>query len=74
MATAPSEAIMDQVDETEDVLNAMSTEIENITKEDAFALVPELIDSVGVSYFKLGGLLSVIQENQWWVDDAPWRF
>ena len=70
MATAPSEAIMDAVEDTTDVINELSTEIENITKEAAFALVPELIDSVGFSYFKLGGVLSVIQENQWWQDDA----
>lgn len=71
MSKAPSEALMKKVaTPMTDVIGDIAAEIENITKEEAFAVVPELIDSVDFSYFKLGGVLSVIQDNDWWEDDA----
>jgi len=45
-------------------------EIENMTKEEAFELVPSLIENVDFSYFRLGGILSAIQENGWWEGEA----
>lgn len=64
------------IEVTKDVVQATDLivetviEIEGMTKEDAFNLVPALIESVDFSYFKLGGILSAIQENDWWVDEA----
>ena len=71
MSKAPSEVVMQKgATPLVDVIGDIASEIENITKEEAFAAVPELIDSVDFSYFKLGGVLSVIQDNGWWEDDA----
>lgn len=68
---APSEAIMEPVTaEVEDLIVATASDLENLTREAAFEMVPMLIDSVDFSYFKLGGVLSVIQDNGWWEDDA----
>lgn len=57
------------VQETDLIVETVA-EIENMTKEAAFLIVPSLIESVDFSYFKLGGVLSAIQDNCWWEDDA----
>jgi len=53
-----------------DLIVETVSEIEGMTKADAFSIVPTLIESVDFSYFKLGGVLSAIQDNDWWVDEA----
>lgn len=63
------EVTKDVVQETDLIVETVS-EIEGMTKEDAFSMVPVLIESVDFSYFKLGGILSAIQDNDWWVGEA----
>ena len=70
MSTAPSEAVMESTETEADLIGDIASEIENITKEAAFEMVPGLIESVDFSYFKLGGVLSVIQDNGWWEGEA----
>ncbi len=69
-AAAPSEVVMDKTVAETDIIVDVASEIENLTKKQAFKLVPELLESVDFSYFKLGGVLSVIQENNWWHGEA----
>jgi len=70
MSTAPSEAVMESTETEADLIGDIASEIENITKEAAFEMVPGLIESVDFSYFKLGGVLSVIQDNGWWEGES----
>lgn len=63
------EVTKDIVQEIDLIVETVS-EIEGMTKEDAFLMVPILIESVDFSYFKLGGILSAIQDNDWWIDEA----
>ena len=60
----------EEVQET-DLIVETAKEINALDKETAFEVVPSLIDSVDFSYFKLGGVLSAIQDNEWWNDDSP---
>lgn len=70
MSTAAAKQMTkDTVTETDLIVETVS-EIEAMTKEDALAIVPSLLESVDFSYFKLGGVLSAIQDNGWWTDDA----
>lgn len=72
-----AEKVMEK-EETQEVDLIVETvkEINALDKETAFEVVPSLIDSVDFSYFKLGGVLSAIKENDWWVGEAPnfWSF
>ena len=54
-----------------DLIVETAKEINALDKETAFEVVPSLIDSVDFSYFKLGGVLSAIQDNDWWNDESP---
>lgn len=54
-----------------DLIVETAKEIAALNKETAFEVVPSLIDSVDFSYFKLGGVLSTIQDNDWWQGDSP---
>lgn len=49
-----------------DIIVQTAKEISNLDRETAIEIVPSLIDSVDFSYFKLGGVLSAIQDNEWW--------
>ena len=53
-----------------DIIVQTAKEIGNLDKETAIEIVPTLIDSVDFSYFKLGGVLSSIQDNEWWTGEA----
>ncbi len=53
-----------------DIIVQTAKEIGALDKETAFEIVPSLIDSVDFSYFKLGGVLSAIQDNGWWEDES----
>lgn len=54
-----------------DIIVQTAKEINNLDRETALEIVPSLIDSVDFSYFKLGGVLSAIQDNEWWkVEDC----
>lgn len=70
-SAAPSEIVMETTAGTEiDLIGDIASEIENISKEAAFEMVPVLLESVDFSYFKLGGVLSVIQDNGWWEGES----
>lgn len=55
----------------DDLIITTSNEIENLDREEAFELIPELHDSVDFAYFRLGGVLSVVQGKEaWWKDEG----
>ena len=54
----------------DDLIEAQSAAVENLTKDEAYLLVPDLTNTVDQSYFKLGGVLAVIQRHEWWRDDG----
>ena len=54
--------------ETEDLIVKTVHEVENLEPNKAFDLVPKLLNSIDQDYFKLGGVLSVIQAQGWYMD------
>lgn len=80
MSSAPSEVMMEtkaktkkkvKVEDATQVDPIISTAflVENLTKQDAYGLIPTLLDSINFDYFKLGGVLSVIRDSKWWQQD-----
>jgi len=68
---ATAEQVMEKEEIVEvDVIVQTAKEIGNLDKETAFEIVPELIESVDFSYFRLGGVLSAISDNDWWKDES----
>lgn len=64
-------AIEKEVAATEtDIIVQTAKEIGDLDRDTALEVVPSLIDSVDFSYFKLGGVLSTIQDNDWWEGEA----
>ena len=57
-----------------DLIVATVKEIGALDKETAFEVVPSLLESAEFSYFKLGGVLSAIYDNDWWVDAGYAKF
>lgn len=55
-------------EESEDLIVKTAHEIENLKEEKAFKLVPQLLNNIDHDYFKLGGVLSVIQSQGWYMD------
>lgn len=53
-------------DTAEDLIVTTSKEVENLTAEAALDMAHKLMDETEFSYFKLGGVLSVIQANSFW--------
>jgi len=49
-----------------DLIITTSKEVENLTAQDAMSLAHKLMDETEFNYFKLGGVLSVIQANSFW--------
>jgi len=80
MSTAPSEVLMPTTKKKVkkpaaaavalpvDALVQLAHEVENLTREQAFAAVQPLIDTVDYSYVRLGGVLAVIRDHEWWRD------
>ena len=70
---AAAEQVIEKEVATEevDVIVQTAKEISHLDKDTAFEVVPSLIESVDFSYFKLGGVLSAIQDNDWWQGEAP---
>ena len=69
---ANAEQLMEKDETVEvDLIVETAKEIGALDKETAFEIVPSLIESVDFSYFKLGGVLHAIQENDWWTGDSP---
>lgn len=63
--TAKTEALTEA---SEDLIVKTAHEIENLTEAKAFKLVPSLIDNIDQTYFRLGGVLSVIQGGGWYME------
>lgn len=53
---------------TEDMIVKTAHEIENLKEDKAFKMVPQLLDNIDHDYFRLGGVLSVIQAQGWYMD------
>jgi len=49
----------------DDVLMVTAHEIENLTKEKALKMADDLLESTGLTDFRLGGVLAVIQREGW---------
>jgi hypothetical protein len=49
----------------EDLILAVATEVEGLSKTKALNMAQILSETVEVSYFKLGGVLKVIKDNTW---------
>ena len=56
-----------------DVRQDMVHEIENLKEPKAHALITELMEETEVTFFRLGGILSVIQANGWYQPFASFR-
>jgi len=59
-----------QKQQSGDLIVQTVTEIEQIDKALAFSLVEQLSENVEYTYFRLGGVLSVIQRNVWYHDEG----
>lgn len=51
-----------------DLIVQTAHEVENLKEEKAFAMVPKLLNNIDHDYFKLGGVLSMIQVQGWFMD------
>lgn len=58
----------------EDLIKNTVHEIENLKEDKAFALVPKLLDNIDQDYFRLGGVLAIIQNEGWFMDKAYENF
>jgi hypothetical protein len=56
-----------------DVIATTAHEVENIGKENAPAIVRALLNDTDFNFFKLGGVLAVIQTNQWFGEHDTFR-
>lgn len=67
--TAKKKASGKEVVKQDDAIADSSTALENMGKEEAFELIPTLTNTVDYSYFRLGGVLAVVQSNDEWFKD-----
>lgn len=72
---APKEDVVVEKVDTEagesvetDLIVKTAHELENLKEDKAFKLVPQLLDTIDHDYFRLGGVLSVIQAQGWYMD------
>jgi hypothetical protein len=49
----------------EDFIVKTAHQVENLTKDSAYSLIPQLIEDIEGNHFRLGGVLAVIQSNGW---------
>jgi hypothetical protein len=59
-------AVKPAVAKEPDVLVELAHEIESMTEEQAVAAVAPLLETVDSSYIRLGGVLAVIRDHDWW--------
>lgn len=59
---------------TTDLIEKTAHEIENLKEDKALKLVPSLLDNIDHDFFKLGGVLSLIQANGWFMDQGYENF
>ena len=89
MSTAPSEVLMTgkkkkvkkPANESAGAINLVTDELaalahacEGLSKEEAFAAVSPLMETVDSSYIRLGGVLAVIRDNDWWQSEGMESF
>ena len=72
-AAEPVNAV-DTVEESDDLIVKTKNEIEHLKPEKAFKLVPTLMDTIDHDYFRLGGVLSAIQIQGWFMDKGHETF
>jgi hypothetical protein len=72
-AKAPVKSVTGEVMTGKDVLHDMVHDIENLKEKEARALIGQLLDQGGQSDFKLGGILSLVQQNGWYTPYASFR-
>lgn len=73
-AVATSKAKTGTVETTgDDMLADIIHEIESLTEKDARALIGQLAEQSEVTFFRLGGILSVIQANSWYAPFTSFR-
>jgi hypothetical protein len=51
-----------------------AAEVESLTKAKALSMVAGLADNIDSNCFKLGGVLKVIKDNNWWADKSVGKF
>src|SRR5690554_5970701 len=57
-----------------DLIESTVNEVENLTKETALPEADKLIADAEFNFFKVGGVLLVIQEHGWWEADGYENF
>lgn len=60
--------------QSDDLIVKTVHEIENMKEEKALKLVPQLLDNIDHDYFRLGGVLAVIQAQGWYMDKGHENF
>ena len=53
-----------------DAIEQTVSEIENLNKESALSLFQDILNNNDFNFFKIGGILSVIQDNGWYQDEG----
>lgn len=56
------------VDTDEDLIMQTAHEMGNLKADKAFVMVPKLLDNIDHDYFRLGGVLAIIQAQGWFMD------
>lgn len=67
-ATQANKAVKELLDVKGDVISVVSGNVENLTSKKALEALPELFKRVDTTFFVIGGILSRVQEEQWWQD------
>jgi hypothetical protein len=65
IALAPKEGEIIEPDLIKDIVH----EVENMEKKTALELVVELNEQADISFFRLGGILSLVSANGWWQNE-----
>ena len=58
----------------EDMIVKTAHEMENLKEDRAFTLVPKLLDNIDHDYFRLGGVLSKVQAEGWFMNKGHETF
>ncbi len=69
MGVAVKEAVKESATAEIDLIVEVASEIEQLDAEGVFTLIPELLESVDSTYFKLGCALAKLSEEGWWKND-----
>lgn len=67
-ATFTKAKVSKAVDKELDLIIQVAHEIENLDDKKAFQLVPKLLNGIEQDYFKLGGVIALIQSNGWFME------